>query len=114
MLLAILFWVTQSAFVVQPGVELDLPVGPASGHARYGDWVLTIPQEGMYFFNDERMTPDGLAAALARLAAAQPDRSLIVEADARIAYQTLMEVYRIATAAGVKQVLLATRSPVVP
>ncbi len=113
-LLFILFLITQSSFVVQPGVTLELPVGPASGHARYGDWVVTIPQEGMYFFNDERMAPAALAAALARVAAEQPGRAVIVEADARISYRTLMDVYAMAVEAGVPQVLMATRSPTAP
>ena len=36
-LLVVLFFITQSSFVVQPGVSLELPVSPASGHERYGD-----------------------------------------------------------------------------
>ncbi len=113
-LLVVLFFITQSSFVVQPGVVLDLPRAPAAGHARYGDLVVTIPQEGIFFFNDERMTAAGLADALARAAAANPDRALIVEADERIAYRTLMEVYNMAVAAGVPQVFMATRSPAPP
>lgn len=113
-LLVVMFFITQSAFVVQPGVVLDLPVSPSTGFARYGDLVVTIPQEGMFFFNDERMTPDGLAAALARAARENPDRALIVEADSRIVHRTLVEVYDMAVAAGVRQVLLATRNPVQP
>lgn len=113
-LLFILFLISQSSFVVQPGISLDLPIGPASGHARYGDWVVTIPQEGICFFNDERMTPEGLAAAFARLSAEQPGRALIIEADARVTYRTLTEVYDMAVAAGIRQVLMATRSPVPP
>lgn len=114
LLLLLLFFLTQSSFVVQPGILLDLPVSPANGYARYGDLVVTIPQEGMYFFKDERMTPDGLANALAQAARDNPGRALIVEADQRIAHHTLVEVYNMAAAAGLRQVLLATRSPAQP
>ena len=113
-LLVVLFFITQSSFVVQPGVNLELPVSPASGHERYGDLVVTIPQEGMYFFNDERMTLDGLAAALARTVRDDPGRALLVEADGRIAHQSLVEVYNLAVSAGIRHVLLATRSPALP
>ncbi len=113
-LLVVIFLVSQSSFVVQPGVVLDLPTAASSGYAGYGELVVTIPQEGMYFFQDERMTPDGLAAALGRAARAQPGRSLIVEADQRVSQRTLVEVYNMAAAAGLQQVLLATRSPAQP
>ena len=83
----------------------------ASSHARYGDLVVTLPQEGMYFFHDERMTADALAAALRKAAYGQPDRALILEADQRISHRTLMEVYGMAASAGITQVLVATRSP---
>lgn len=113
-LLLFLFFITQSAFVVQPGVVLELPESTRHGYARFGDLVVAIPQEGMFFFNDERMTADGLANALTAVARENPDRALIVEADQRIAHQTLVEVYNMAVSAGLRQVLLATRSPAVP
>ena len=68
----------------------------------------------MYFFNDERMTLDGLAGALARTVRDDPGRALLVEADGRIAHQSLVEVYNLAVAAGIRHVLLATRSPARP
>ena len=113
-LLMLLFFITQSPFVVQPGVVVELPVSASEGYARFGDLVVAIPQEGMFFFNDERMSADGLANALGVAARDNPDRALIVEADQRIAHQTLVEVYNMAVSAGLRQVLLATRSPAAP
>lgn len=113
-LLMLLFFITQSAFVVQPGVVVELPASTSHGHARFGDLVVAIPQEGMFFFNDERMTEDRLAHAMGAAARENPERALIVEADQRIAHQTLMDVYNMAVSAGLRQVLLATRSPVAP
>ncbi len=112
--LLLLFFITQSSFVVQPGVVLELPVSESNGYARYGDLVVTIPQEGMFFFHDERMTLDGLARALAQEARLDSDRALLIEADQRITHHTLVEVYNMAVSAGLRQVLLATRSPVAP
>lgn len=113
-LLLLLFFITQSAFVVQPGVVVELPASTSEGYARFGDLVVAIPQEGMFFFNDERMTADGLANALGAAARDNPDRALIVEADQRIAHQTLVDVYNMAVSAGLRQVLLATRTSAAP
>lgn len=113
-LLMLLFIITQSPFVVQPGVVVELPVSASQSHARYGDLVVAIPQEDTYFFNDERMNADRLASALSAAARDNPGRALIIEADQRIAHQTLVEVYNLAVSAGLRQVLLATRSPAAP
>lgn len=110
-LLVLMFFVVNSSFVIQPGISLNLPTTPVTGGARFGDLVVTIPQEGMFFFNDERMTLDGLAAALAREAREHPDAALLVEADGRIDHQTLVRVYGMAHQAGLREVVLATRQP---
>ena len=73
----------------------------------------SISQEGMMFFNDERMTMEELGAALAQAAFDQPDASLVIEADGRVPHRTLVQIYNMATAAGIKSVVLATRVPAV-
>ncbi len=111
LLLVLIFFITQSSFVVQPGVSIELPPAPLTGGVRYGDLIVAVPQEGVFFFRDERMTASGLAVALQRAVAASPEASLLVQADARISHRGLMEVYTMARAAGVREVLLATRPP---
>ena len=59
------------------------------------------------FFNDERIALDRLGAALA----GADDSPLLIEADEGTAYRTLMEVYSLATKAGIREVVLATRPP---
>lgn len=113
-LLVLLFFMVSSSFVIQPGVVVNLPAAPLTGGVRYGSLVVTIPQEGMYFFNDERMTQDGLAGALARAAREQPDAALVVEADGRVAHATLVQVYTLAQNAGIRDVVLATRMTAAP
>ncbi|HMP77711.1 MAG TPA: biopolymer transporter ExbD [Kiritimatiellia bacterium] len=97
------------ATVLRPGVRLELPAAAFVDGARPGALVLTVPQEDMYFFQDERLTLDGLAIALARAARAQEDAALIVEADQRVAYGTLVALCNLARDAGIRDVMLATR-----
>lgn len=72
--------------------------------------VVTISQEGMIFFNDERMTMDALPAALRRLARTNPGATLLLEADGHVFHDTLIQVYNMAVA-GIEKVTLATRVP---
>lgn len=111
-LLAGMFHFASSGFVLQPGVRVRLPEAPFTDGVLYGARVLTLSQEGLAFFNDERITLDRLAAALARTGGEAP---LLIEADEGTAYGTLMEVYSLAMKAGIREVVLATRpSPVAP
>ena len=112
LLLLLLFHFASSRFVLQPGVRVRLPEAPFADGVPYGTRVLTLTQGGMVFFNDERMAMDRLGAALARVGGDDP---LLIEADEGTGYGTLMEVYALATKAGIREVVLATRpAPVAP
>jgi biopolymer transport protein ExbD len=113
-LLALLFFLTQSGFVLQPGLSLDLPAMPMTGGARYSAPVVTIAREGMMFFNDSPITVEGLRLALARGRAVGEGASLVVEADASVSHRTLAAVYSAAIEAGVSNIVLATRLPAQP
>jgi len=108
-LLVILFFVINSAFVLQPGVVVNLPTSSFTSGAQYGPMVVMITQEGMVFFNDERTTIDGLQSAFAQMAFESPDTPLIIEADGQVRNATIVRIYNMAMAVGVRKVLLATR-----
>ena len=109
-LLFMLFFILQSPFVMQPGITVNLPTASFASGVPYGAMVVMISQEGMMFFNDERTTMDGLAAALSQSVYDHPDMSLVIEADGRVQHNTLVQVYNLATAAGIRNVVLATRT----
>ena len=102
-----MFHFASSRFVLQPGVRVRLPEAPFADGVPYGARVLTLSQEGLMFFNDERIAMDRLGAALADA----DEAPLLIEADEGTAYRTLMEVYSLATKAGIRDVVLATRPP---
>lgn len=109
LLLFILVLIQQSAAVLRPGVRLELPSAPFVDGIRPDALVLTIPQEGMFFFQDERLSFDGVALALERAVRANAGASVIIEADKRISYDTLVRIYSMARSAGVREIVLATR-----
>ena len=108
-LVIVLFMVSGSAFVLQPGVMVQLPVGDFVSGAHYGSMVVTLTQEGMVFFNDERMPIEGLAFAFSQAAHRNQDLVLIIEADVRVPYGTIIRVMNMATAARIRHVNLSTR-----
>ncbi len=110
-LLAMLFFLVNSHFVLQPGITVNLPTSAFAGGAPVGAKVVTISQEGIVFFNDEPAKLDELGAELAQSVAERPDAALVIEADGRVSHSTIIEVYNLAMAAGVKDIVLATRLP---
>lgn len=104
--LAGMFAFASARFVLQPGVRVRLPEAPFADGAPYGARVLTISQEGLVFFNDERVALAGLGERMAR-----GEGPLLIEADEGTAYGTLLQVYALAAKAGIRDVVLATRPP---
>ncbi len=108
-LLVILFFMVQARFVLQPGIRVRLPAAPFDGGVGYEAMVVTLSQEGLVFFNDERTTLEGLSDAFAQAAHQNPDGILLIEADGRTPYSTIMEVQNMAMRAGIREAALATR-----
>ncbi len=109
LLLFILVLIQQSASTLRPGVRLDLPAASFVDGIRPDALVLTVPQEGMFFFQDERLSFDGVALALERAVRSNRDAALIIEADKRISYDTMIRIYGMARNAGVREIVLASR-----
>jgi len=113
-LLLLLFFMLNSGYVLQPGLVLDLPEAVFTAGARYGALVVTLTQEGMVFFNDERTTLEGLESGFAQAVFEQPEATLMIEADARVNHGTLVQIYNMAAASGIHKVVMATRGPSTP
>lgn len=108
-LLVLMFFLSQSAFVLRPGVAIDLPAAPMTDGAGYRSLVVTLGRGNMVFFNDERTTLEGLAPRLGAASRRDPEATLVVEADAGVENGTLMRLYNMALEAGFPRVVLATR-----
>ena len=109
LLLAFFYYISQAPFVLQPGVRLDLPAAAFDDGVPYDALVVTVSQEGMVFFNDQRVTLGELRAGLRQATHDRRDPALIVEADGGVQHRTLVEIYNMAIEAGIRRVSLATR-----
>jgi len=108
-LLIMLFMLLHASFVRQPASAIQLPNAAFINGAPYGLMVVTLTQEGLVFFNDERMALDDLAAAFSKAVHDQKATAITIEADIRVPYGVIMRVMNMATAVGLQQVNLATR-----
>jgi biopolymer transport protein ExbD len=114
LLLLFFFYAAHSRFVLQPGILVSLPSAGFVSGTPYGSMVVTISQEGLVFFNDEQSSMENLESAFSQALREHPETTLVIEADGRVRNSTLVEVYNMALAAGVKQVSLATRITALP
>ncbi len=109
-LLFIGFLLLNLPFVLQPGIAIALPDAPFTDGAAYANAiVVTMAQEELIFLNDERTTLAALDAALARALHRKPGATLLIEADARVPFASLVRVYNIALQQGMTDIVLATR-----
>lgn len=106
MLMALLF---SSVFVLQPGVLVELPISGFNAGTPYGPMIVTMTQEGMVFFNDERLPLETLGEAFAAFRHRYKDAAITVQADYRVPYGSVVRVMNMALDAGIKTVNLATQ-----
>ncbi len=107
--LAIMFFIVSSGLVLRPGISLELPQAEFVDGARYDTMVLVMTQEGMIFFNDNRVLLEELPLALSQ--AAHRQNSIVIEADLRVQYGMVVRVINMAMAAGIQKINLSTRAP---
>ncbi|AKJ65566.1 ExbD/TolR family protein [Kiritimatiella glycovorans] len=110
-LLLVAFQFLTAPYVLQPGMRISLPEAPFADGAKFDAAVLTVTREGWIFFDDERVTLEGLSDAFARRVQADPETELIVEADRNTRHARLTEVFNRARAAGIRDIVIATRQP---
>lgn len=109
-LLILGFYILNSRFVLQPGVRIELPAAPfADGVPFLQSTIVAISRDGTIFCNDERTTVDGLSSHFAEARHADAETTLLIEADKRVQYGKLVEVYNQAQAAGIQRIIMATR-----
>ncbi len=105
------WWVTSSYFIIQPGFIVALPVAEFVSGATYRPMVVSITAENMVFFQNELLPIDSLHKKFLESIKKHPefDATLVIQADGRISYSTIVRVMNIASSAGFKAVNLAVR-----
>ncbi len=107
----ILFFMLSSSFVMQPGVNVELPKSKVTKPQEKKDLVITIAPDNALFVNSERVAIDELENVLIRRAKDFPDRQALIKSDTHVQAGRLVEVMGICSAAGFEKFGLATQPP---
>ena len=110
LVLLVIFMVT--APILQQGVSVDVPkvaAGPLTGEEE--QLVVNVAKGGKLYLNDTALGPSELAAKLAAIAGARPDRQVYVRADQTVPYGEVMAVIGSIRDAGLARVGLVTEPP---
>ena len=110
LVLLVIFMVT--APILQQGVSVDVPkvaAGPLTGEEE--QLVVNVAKGGKLYLNDTALSASDLAAKLAAIAGARPDRQVYVRADRMVPYGEVMAVIGSIRDAGLARVGLVTEPP---
>ena len=103
LVLVVIFILT--APLLASSIRLDLPrADGAVPGASPQSITLVVDKAGQVFLNDQPLTQDALAQALAETAASQPDTEVQLRADATVPYGRVVEIMGAAHAAGLQRI----------
>jgi len=108
-LLLLVFFMLNSSFVLQPGVEVTPPKGLDAG-VRDSRYVINVTAQNppRIFFNDQLVTLEKLESQLNRMGRRSGDSQIIIRADHAVPHGTVTEILNTAIQAGLS-VVIATQ-----
>ena len=113
--LLVIFLLLNSSLVFIPGVPLQLPEAVELPGTAQPSLIVAVDGSGHFYFENQVIGQEQLKAKLQNaVAAAREPLTLVVQADKKVQIQELMPLWLLARAAGIKEIIQATRAPVVP
>ena len=111
----VVFFMVSSTFITAPGIALDLPSSSSSEPSTVTRTIVTVGPDGQLYLDDEQLSIDGLARELALRRQEIPEaereeqlRSAVLDADATVPYQTIVQVLDVMRQNGYMAVNLRT------
>jgi len=105
----ILFFMLSSSFVLQPGINIELPKSKAAAPQDKKDLVITIAPDNAIFLNSKQVAIDELEGALRRVAGDYPDGQVLIKGDTHVQLGKATEVMGICVRAGFEKFGIATK-----
>jgi biopolymer transport protein ExbD len=104
----LIFFMLSSSFVLQTGIQVDLPKARAPRLQDEQDIVITITRTNEIFLNDEKMSADQLPIALLEKVTKSKKKIVLIKPDKRVETGKLVEVMGIAKSVGVESLGIVT------
>ena len=108
-LLLLIFFLLSSTFILQPGIQVDLPEAQVAETVEQQTLTVTIQASGALYLNDEPVSLSDLPARLQQAIAGGAEKDIILRADERVPFKRAVEVMDIAKRVGGGRFLVATR-----
>lgn len=94
--------------LIEQGIRVQLPKGKTSELDRTGTFTIAINEKAELYFDDLPTSAEALAAELKAKAAENPDVTILVRADERLAYGKVVAVLRLMHEANISRMALVT------
>ena len=108
LVLLIIFMVT--APMMTQGMQVQLPKADANPIPAAEEQLnLSISEDGTFYINEVKLTPEEMKERLAALAQARPDQEVLLNADGRVPYQKVAELMSLCTQAGLTKIGMITQ-----
>ena len=104
----LIFFMLSSSFVLQTGIQVDLPKARAPRLQDEQDIVITITRTNEIFLNDKKMSTDQLPIALLEKVTKSKKKIVLIKPDKRVETGKLVEVMGIAKSVGVESLGIVT------
>ena len=113
--LLIIFLLLNSSLVFTPGVPVHLPETVNLPGTDHPTLVVAMDAAGQLYFENQFSNEERLREKLqAAVAQSREPLTLVVQADKKVTYDKLVPLWLLARSVGIKEVLQATRPPLVP
>lgn len=113
-LVLIIFFVITATFDARTGLKLELPRAAGEATETTPPLSVLVNAEGRYFVGDHevlRTDVESLKSALSDVAGSERDRTVLLRADARTPYQSVVTAYEALGQLGFRRITIATAPP---
>ena len=107
----LIFFIVTAVFVKDPGVEVTRPEAQTAFSPESGSIFVAVTANNEIWIDQRAVPPEGVRAAIERLASENPEGGVVIQADRAAANQYVIQVMDAAKAAGVTQITLAAAQP---
>jgi biopolymer transport protein ExbD len=112
--LTLIFFMVNATLSINPAIRVDLPRARTSLGALSEEIVVSVRVDGSLHIGERQVAPTDFGMELRREMARAGKRSILLQADKSITYETLVEVMDQAKLAGVGRISLATARKLSP
>ena len=113
--LLVIFLLLNTSLVFIPGVPIQLPEATELPGSPNRTLVVAVDESGQFYFDNQVIARDRLKQRLiSAVSETSEPVTLVVRADKKVQIQELMPLWLLARSAGIKEIIQATRPPVVP